>query len=304
MSLQHLRTFVEVYRQRSISAAARNLGLTQPAVSQQVAALEASLERTLFERHARGVVPTLTADDLAASLGDSLDLAEAALYSARARSSDMRGAVRLIGIGDFLADIVAPRLLAPLRAGHRVHLQSGDREDVRTGLLEGHHDLGIVGVPVQDRRLRGALLHEEPIRLVASPAAMSRITAAADLASGLIAEPFLAYSLERPLADQWLTANRLSLPLPAPALIGLDLRCLRGMLLRDFGWTVLPGYQCSEEIAQGSLIELPPPVVRPVQGYYLAWTPAALRRPRVAAIRQALLDSRDEPAPTGAPKMT
>ena len=77
--LGRLRTFVEVYRQRSISGAARALDLTQPAVSQHIASLEGAIGRQLFERHAQGVTPTAAADELAADIGDRLDLAEAAL---------------------------------------------------------------------------------------------------------------------------------------------------------------------------------------------------------------------------------
>jgi DNA-binding transcriptional LysR family regulator len=45
MSLNRLRAFVEVYRQRSFTTAARNLGLTQPAISQQIASLEETIGR-------------------------------------------------------------------------------------------------------------------------------------------------------------------------------------------------------------------------------------------------------------------
>ncbi|MFX4315554.1 LysR family transcriptional regulator, partial [Enterobacter sp. 63] len=76
MSLVRLRTFIEVYRQRSISGAARALNLTQPAVSQHISGLEVAVGRPLFERQAHGVVPTAAADDLAADIGNSLDTAE------------------------------------------------------------------------------------------------------------------------------------------------------------------------------------------------------------------------------------
>ena len=294
MSLPQLRTFVEVYRQRSITAAARSLGLTQPAVSQHIATLEAGLERELFERHARGVTPTQAADELAAGIGDSLDIAEAALSSARARSTDMSGAVRLIGNGDFLAEVIAPRLLPLLRSGMRVRLQAGDRDETRAGLLDGHHDLGLLGYAVQDKRLRGRLIHQERLHAVASPAVASRIAAAPDLARALMAEPMLAYNLERPLVDDWLTANRLGTKTPAPALIGQDLRCLRGMMEQGFGWTVLPGYLCARQIAQGSLAEIPAPVALPVHDYFLAWLPSALRHPRIAFAHHALVEGFDE----------
>ncbi|MFD7710665.1 LysR family transcriptional regulator [Streptomyces sp. NPDC059786] len=58
MDLIALRSFREVCRTGSISAAADTLGYTQSAVSRQVAALEARLGTPLLERHARGVRPT------------------------------------------------------------------------------------------------------------------------------------------------------------------------------------------------------------------------------------------------------
>ena len=73
MSLLLLRSFVEVYRHCSLSDAARSLGLTQPAFSQHIAALEVQVGLPLFARHSRGVRPTAIADDLAATIGTSLD---------------------------------------------------------------------------------------------------------------------------------------------------------------------------------------------------------------------------------------
>ena len=79
MSITQLRSFVEVYRQHPVSKAARALGLTQPAVSGHIASLETQIERKLFIRHARGVKPTLIADELAARATEALDKAESAL---------------------------------------------------------------------------------------------------------------------------------------------------------------------------------------------------------------------------------
>lgn len=57
-NLRHLRALLEVARGGSISAAARALHLSQPAVTQAVAALEAGLGAALFERTSRGATPT------------------------------------------------------------------------------------------------------------------------------------------------------------------------------------------------------------------------------------------------------
>ncbi|QOC23899.1 LysR family transcriptional regulator [Wenzhouxiangella sp. AB-CW3] len=49
--LKHLRAFIQTARTGSVSAAAENLYLSQPSVSQQIRALEEELGRPLFERH-------------------------------------------------------------------------------------------------------------------------------------------------------------------------------------------------------------------------------------------------------------
>jgi DNA-binding transcriptional LysR family regulator len=291
MSLTRLRTFVEVYRQGSISAGARSLNLTQPAVSQHIAGLEEAIGRPLFERSVQGVVPTAVADELAVDLGDSLDAAETALSAARARSSDMTGAIQIIGHADFLAEVVAPQLVPLLNSGMRVRLQTGDREAVQQSLIEGHSDLGISAFSMPDRRLRSELIHEEPVLAVAAPQVVARLLAAADLGTALAREPVLAYNMERPLVDEWLRANQMQSRKSPPAVSGQDLRALRRLLCEGFGWTVLPTYLCQAEIARGELASIPAPVASLLNPYYLAWAPSALRQPRIAHARQMLLSA-------------
>lgn len=289
MSLIRLRTFIEVYRQRSISAAARKLNLTQPAVSQHIAGLEVAVGRRLFERQVRGVQPTAAADELATDIGDRLDQVEQALASARARSAELAGALQIIGHADFLAEVVSAQLRPLLEIGIRVRLQTGDAIEVNQMLLDGLCDLGISAFPTSDKRLHCELICSERTLAVASPEVAHRLSVAPALQQALQDEPMLAYNLELPLIDAWLNHNRLSLPKFAPAMIGQDLRALRSLLCKGFGWSVLPHYLCVEALARGELQEISAPVGTPGLDYYLVWTPSALRQPRVAHARQALL---------------
>lgn len=288
MMLNRLRTFVEVYRQRSISGAARSLDLTQPAVSQHIAGLEAAIGRPLFERSVHGVQPTAAADELATGIGDRLDVAESALATARARSTEMAGTVRIIGLVDFLAEVVAPLLVPLLEDGVRVRLQAGYRSEVVERLIDGDGDLGFVGYEVEDRRVRCESLREESAIAVAAPAVAARLAEAADLRAALHAEPLLAYNLERPLVDMWLAQNRLAGQPIIPALVGQDMRGLRRLLEAGFGWTVLPLYLCGDALERGKLAEIPAPVGPVVMQYHLVWAAGALRQPRVAHARAAL----------------
>ncbi len=64
MELRSLRYFQSVYELGSISAAARQCFVSQPSITSAILQLEGKLSTSLFIRHARGVLPTASADKL------------------------------------------------------------------------------------------------------------------------------------------------------------------------------------------------------------------------------------------------
>ncbi|KRQ17034.1 LysR family transcriptional regulator [Bradyrhizobium manausense] len=64
ISSHQIAAFTEVFRQRSVSDAAAVLGVTQSAVTQQLAKLEQHMGTTLFIRHRSGLEPTKPAQEL------------------------------------------------------------------------------------------------------------------------------------------------------------------------------------------------------------------------------------------------
>lgn len=289
MSLVRLRTFMEVYRQRSISGAARTLNLTQPAVSQHISGLEVAIGRPLFERLAHGVQPTAVADDLAADIGNKLDAAEAALASARIRSMDVGGTLQIIGHADFMAEKLAAELLPLLENGIRVHMHTGDGPMVTQMVLEGHCDLGITAHPVTDPRLKSEVLFTDRVLAVAAPAVADRLNHSKNLTEAILAEPLLAYNLELSLIDHWLEKNRIKYQTLRPAVVGQDLRGQRTLLCEGFGWSVMPTFLCQDALDNGTLTEIDAPVGATEIRYSLIWLPSALRQPRIAHARQTLV---------------
>lgn len=289
MSLLHLRTFVEVYRRMSVSDAARALGITQPAASQHVASLEAQIGHTLFERHSRGVRPTIIADDLAASIGGSLDTAEAALAAARARSARISGTVHIAAPSDLLGEMVAPRLGPLLDEGLDLRLHIGGREALYALLLEDKVHLGITASMPDDRRLAYRKIGTEYLQAVAAPVVAERI-GRMPLAQALNTVPHLAYDLDRPLVRTWLEANDIKLD-RLPSLTAPDLRVLRSALCAGLGWTVMPDYLCKSEDLSGALVEIRAPIEVPSNSFYLVWARSSMRHPRVALAREALISA-------------
>jgi DNA-binding transcriptional LysR family regulator len=265
------------------------LNLTQPAVSQHIAGLEVAIGHPLFERLATGVIPTAVADQLAADIGDKLDLAEAALASARARSVDLAGVLQFVGHADFISEVLSKQLLPLLESGIRVRMHTGDGPFVNSMLIEGHCDLGISAHPVIDSRLKSEKIMTSRVLPVASPAVAQRIIDAPDFISAIETEPMLAYNLELSLIDNWIIKNKLSSEKLIPAVISQDLRAQRKLLIQGFGWSVMPEFLCTEQIKKNELVEIPSPIGTNEIHYYLIWAPSALRQVRVAHARQTLL---------------
>ncbi|OUL62170.1 LysR family transcriptional regulator [Flavobacterium sp. AJR] len=96
VSLEWYRTFKSVYKNGNFSLAAKELFISQPAVSQQISMLEAHVGYKLFNRKSKGVEPTDYAKLLNNLIIDALDRLENVENGFRAKASD---ANRLISVG-------------------------------------------------------------------------------------------------------------------------------------------------------------------------------------------------------------
>ncbi|NOH80207.1 LysR family transcriptional regulator [Vibrio sp. RE86] len=74
MDLNLLTTFLSVYRHRSITMAAEELDVSQPAISNAIKRLEAELDQALFVREGRGIVPTSFAISIAEKVEEPLNI--------------------------------------------------------------------------------------------------------------------------------------------------------------------------------------------------------------------------------------
>jgi DNA-binding transcriptional LysR family regulator len=117
VTLRQLRAFASVYRTRSITRAARELGITQSAASLLIQQLETQLGVKLFDRSTRSVQPTLAADEAfhAAErmLGDAQGLSRRMRDLAQARA----GRVAFLASAG-AASALMPSVLARFRTAH------------------------------------------------------------------------------------------------------------------------------------------------------------------------------------------
>jgi len=89
-----LRAFVRTLEGGSFSAAAKELGIGQPAISKRIATLEAEFGTQLFSRTTRSLKPTAEAHriyDLARQILDSFDMARSSVEQTAPRPSGTLG---------------------------------------------------------------------------------------------------------------------------------------------------------------------------------------------------------------------
>ena len=109
-----LRSFLSVAETGSLSAAARQLGLTQPTLGRHIAELEASLGPPLFTRQPRGLSPTEAALSLLPAAQDMRDAAARLALLAAGRQESLSGTVRLTA-SRVVSNYLLPPMLARLR---------------------------------------------------------------------------------------------------------------------------------------------------------------------------------------------
>ncbi|WP_405778011.1 LysR family transcriptional regulator [Streptomyces sp. NBC_00859] len=142
---RHLRVLRAVAATGSFSAAARELGCTQPAVSQQMKALESSSGTTLLIRTGREMRLTQAGEALVRHAGGILAGLTAAEEEVAAIAGLRAGRVRLVSFPSGSSTLV-PTALAALRAAHpgtRVSLVEGEPPRSVEMVREGDCDVAL-----------------------------------------------------------------------------------------------------------------------------------------------------------------
>ena len=147
------RTFLAVLEHGSLSAAARELGLTQPTVGRHILALEQSVGAELFTRSQQGLLPTDAAMVLK-PYAETLASTAAALLRAASGSKDkVSGTVR-ISASEVIGAEVLPPILAKLQAGYPDLIVELSASDTVEDLLQREADIAVRMVaPAQEALL-------------------------------------------------------------------------------------------------------------------------------------------------------
>jgi DNA-binding transcriptional LysR family regulator len=292
--LPYLSTFLAVYRCGSITAAARLVGLTQPAASSHVKTLETHVGQRLFERKRHGVTPTAAAHELARAVAEPLDALEATLLDGRRGARGIAGTVRLGGPAEFIGERVLPALTPLIARGIKFRVQTGLADDVLAALERADLDVAVSTVPARRRGVDHQLIYREEFVLIGAPQwAKNAGTRAKQDAryEYLRALPLLAYAEGLPIVRRYFKHVFARKPDRIAAVVIPDLRAIVAAVAAGMGVSVVPRYLCQRQLERGEVIELHRPEAPPSNQIHLAWNKTAVRQPRVALVRDTLLNA-------------
>lgn len=170
VSLRQLKVFAAVARHSSFTRAARELHLTQSAVSQQVKLLEQEAGLPLFEQIGRKVQLAPAGTELLRYANQTLELVREAGEALAAMRGLKRGVLKLGAVST--AKYFAPSLLARFRPAYpevTFRFSVGNRWEIIRQLAANDVDLVIMGRPPRELRTVAEPFAKNPLVVIAAP---------------------------------------------------------------------------------------------------------------------------------------
>ena len=262
-TLRQLRTFLAVVESGSISAAARQLHLTQPAASQQLRELERVLRVRLLERAGGKAHPTAAGEALLKPARRAHAAIDDAMAAAEAHRSGETGKVRL-GTGATACIYLLPKVLATVKRrmpGLEIVIVTGNSTDVARRVEAGELDIALVTLPMASGRvLSVSRLMTDPL-LALFPRAMAPAGTAVTAAQ-MMALPLILYDAAgstRGIADSWFRRAGAT----ASPVMQLDsVEAIKVLVAGGLGASIMPRLALATTPAGTATRQLRPAVVR------------------------------------------
>ncbi|WP_211295992.1 LysR family transcriptional regulator [Mycobacterium aquaticum] len=262
VSLRQLRFWLVIIEEGSVTAAARRLSISQPALSQHLRALERQLGGPLLERLPRGVQPTPLGRSLLGDARDALAAAQRLERHARSAQALETGVLEVAT----LPSLVDSTLLEPLRRWHLEHTGTSIRlhEFPLGRLLDDAVAGGTADVAVSNRpnRWSGPVVHLgwEQFVVLLPPGDPAASQSGPIVLSELAERDWVLYEPANGLADFVAIACAKAGFVPRPALLTSQVQAAARLAAAGLGPALVPSHNVPPELSSAAR-PLDPPVI-------------------------------------------
>jgi DNA-binding transcriptional LysR family regulator len=253
IELNHLKYFFAVAKAGSFTVGAKNLRVSQPAVSKTIGQIEGQIDGKLFDRR-RGAQLHLTplGSRLYAHCERIFDEVDAFKESLKSESDICKGTIA-IGASDNICNYLLPKLISDFRNLHpetRFEIFCGTSEEIKKEIQESKVDLGLFHSKVEGSKFDSQALGEALFRAVCR---RNQKSIQNYLVMGLIAPRVKDYSKPVPIVTMLQKAGLR----PSIAAEANNQETQKRLALQGEGFAVLPAYMIQAEIRTNLLREIP-----------------------------------------------
>ena len=268
-SLHQLKVFHKVALVMNYTRAARELGLTQPAVSIQLKQLEDNLDLPLFEKIGKKLFLTPAGQELKSFCDDLFERFDNIDMTLSALKGNLEGDFRLSAVSS--AKYFTPHLLGAFHKRYpkvKLHLDIVNREQIIQRLQDNNDDLVIMGLVPQSMALTSHPFIDNHIVAVASPShplAGKRNVKLSELSE----YPFIFRekgSGTRKVLEDFFQEKGLTIQ---PNMVLGSSETIKQAVMADLGISALSRHSLTLELATNSLVELDIESFPLVRSWYL-----------------------------------
>ena len=174
LTSSRVRAINAVFEAGNFSQAARRLGISQPAVTQQVRSLEAEFGVTLFERRGGDFVPTALCREFVAVTSQMNGLEAQALAVLR-QNDALKGGELRIGLGNSMPGMALISAFHRLYSNIQIAVEMGNWASIIDAVVNQRVDVGVLpDVPSDGRFHREVCLRQGVVAIVHPSHPLSR----------------------------------------------------------------------------------------------------------------------------------
>jgi DNA-binding transcriptional LysR family regulator len=171
MDFDQLESFLEVARLSSFSRAAEKRFCTQPAISSQIRTLEEEVGARLLDRSGGRVSLTAAGKLFLRYAGDTLERRKMILTEIAETERVPRGEI-VVGANEGTCLHILPEVFAQFKRDYpsvSVSIKRSDYANILEAILENIVDVGVVSLPLTDKRFEAQMIHRDELVVIAAP---------------------------------------------------------------------------------------------------------------------------------------
>lgn len=250
------RSFVSIYKHGSVSEAARTRMMTQPAMSQHLASLEAEVGEPLFTRAPRKMIPTERGKTLYTQVVPLIEALEETTQTLKTSTASSLPIIRIGANHEFFREKLAPHIGSYQL---RVVAYLGVASRLLDLLLEEKADIIVMPQKLSVPGVEYIPYMQEEFVLVASPDYSEPAFAERDaFEAWLCSQPWISYDLDLPIIRRFWREHFQKRPQTQPTHVVPDLHSVLAAIEHGAGISLLPTFMLNHHLSSGKVKVLYP----------------------------------------------